>query len=111
MENERRGENTSDQKVENPQADMLIIIFVTVGNLDYLGRAETWYGDGTFSVCPSLFYQLYIIHAEAHGPIVPLIFNLLPSKSKRHTYVGCEIYETAENEEGLVLRKRRTPTL
>ena len=62
---------------------MFIIVFTTVGNLHHLGRAETWYGDGTFSVCPYLFYQLYTIHAEVHGQILPLVFNLLPSKSKR----------------------------
>ena len=66
-------EKTSDQEEENPQKDMFIIIFATVGNLHHLGRAETWYGDGTFSVCPSLFYQLYTIHAEIHGLTVPLV--------------------------------------
>ena len=76
-------ENISDQEQDNLQADMFIIVFATVGNLHHLGRAETWYGDGTFSVCPSLFYQLYTIHAEVHGQIVPLVFNLLYSKSKR----------------------------
>ena len=29
---------------------MFIIVFATVGNLHHHGRAETWYGDGTFSV-------------------------------------------------------------
>ena len=76
------GENISDQE-DNLQADTFNIGFATVGNLHHLGIAETLYGDGTFSVCPSLFYQLYTIHAEVHGQIVPLVFNLLPSKSKR----------------------------
>ena len=76
-------ENISDQEEDNLQADMFIIVFATAGNLHHLGRAATWYGDGKFSVCPSLFYQLYTIHAEVHGQIVPLVFNLLPSKSKR----------------------------
>ena len=56
-------ENISDQEEDNLQADMFIIVFATVGNLHHLGRAETWYEDGTFSVCPSLFYQIYTIHA------------------------------------------------
>ena len=75
-------ENISDQEEDNLQADMFIIVFATVGNLHHLGRAKTWYGDGTFSVCPSLFYQLYTIRALVHGQIVPLVFNLMPSKSK-----------------------------
>ena len=58
-------------------------MFPTIGNLQHLGRAETWYGGGTFSVCSSLSYQLYTIHAEVHDQIVPLVFTLLPSKSKR----------------------------
>ena len=64
------------------QSGNLVIIFATVGNLQHLGRAETWYGDGTFSVCPSLFYQLYTIHAEVYGQILLLVFALLPSKSR-----------------------------
>ena len=68
-------ENISDQDEDNLQVDMFITVFATVGNLYHLGRAETWYGDATFSVCPSLFYQLYTIHAEVHGQIVPLVFT------------------------------------
>ena len=62
---------------------MLVIIFATIGNLQDLRGAEIWSGDGTFTVCPSLFYQLYPIHAEVHGQILPLVYALLPSKSKR----------------------------
>ncbi len=30
-----------------------ILIFTTKANLDILKTNDTWYGDGTFSVCPS----------------------------------------------------------
>ena len=62
-----------------------MIIFATAANLNYLGRSDIWYGDGTFTVCPSLFYQLYTLHAEVHGQIVPLLYSLFPLKSK-HCY-------------------------
>ena len=63
--------------------DLQVIIFATMGNLQHLGRANIWYGDVTFSVCPSLFYQLYTIHAEVYGQTVPLVYSLLPSKSRK----------------------------
>ena len=59
-------ENISDQEEDNLQADMFIIVFATVHNLHHLSRAEAWCGDGTFSVCPSLFYQLYTIYVEVY---------------------------------------------
>ena len=62
---------------------MLVIMFATIGNLQHLGRAETLYGEGTFRFCPSLFHQLYTIHTEVHGQFIPLVFTLLPSKSRR----------------------------
>ena len=58
-------------------------MFATNGNLSQLNRADIWYGDGPFSFCPNIFYQLYTIHAEVHGQIVPLVYILLPSKSKQ----------------------------
>ena len=30
--------------------EMLVIIFATIGNLQHLGRADMWSGDGTFTV-------------------------------------------------------------
>ena len=60
-----------------------MIIFATAANLNYLDRSDIWYGDGLLQVCPSLFYQLYTLHAEVHGQIVPLLYSLLPSKSKQ----------------------------
>ena len=37
------------------EEDLQVIIFATMGNLKHLGRANIWYGDGTFSVCPVYF--------------------------------------------------------
>ena len=62
----------------NQDDNIKMIIFATAANLNYLGRSDIWYGDGTFTVCPFLFYQLYTLHAEVHGQIVPLLYSLLP---------------------------------
>ena len=47
----------------------------------------TWYGDGTFSVTPPFFKQLYTIHGEYLGTIFPMVFCLLPKKSSE-TYTA-----------------------
>lgn len=68
---------------ESDREPILVIIFATTGNLQHMSRANVWYGDGTFKVCPNPFYQLYTLHAEVHGQILPLVFTLLPSKSSK----------------------------
>ena len=58
------------------------LMFATEGNLRQLGRSKTWYADGTFKVCPSLFYQLFTMHAMIGGMVVPLVYVLLQNKSE-----------------------------
>ena len=62
-----------------------VFMFATESNLKVLSEAMTVYCDGTFSVCPRLFYQLFTIHCIKHGKQFPLVYFLLPSKS-RETY-------------------------
>ena len=62
-----------------------LIVFTTKSNLNLLNNKKV-YGDGTFKVVPNLWYQIYTIHAEVSGKVVPLAFSLLPSK-KAETYV------------------------
>lgn len=64
-----------------------VIILGTDSNLDKLSRSSTWYGDGTFSVTPPMFLQLYTIHGDVDGIIHPLVFCLLPRKSG-HMYMS-----------------------
>ncbi|KAB0805687.1 hypothetical protein PPYR_02657 [Photinus pyralis] len=59
-----------------------ILIFATDDNLNMLNRSDSWYGDGTFSVAPNLFFQLYTIHVEQYGTVTPAIYALLPNKTK-----------------------------
>ena len=39
-----------------------IVIFGTENALQHLSEADTFFVDGTFSVCPSIFYQIFTIH-------------------------------------------------
>lgn len=69
----------------NEGEDDRIMAFCTYDNLRYLCDAETIFCDGTFYVCPKIFYQLYTIHAMIDGQMFPLVFCLLPDK-KQVTY-------------------------
>ena len=63
-----------------------MIMFATDANIKLLCEAQTIYVDGTFQTCSSLFYQVFIIHAFKNGRQFPLVYALLPNKS-RATYV------------------------
>ena len=58
-----------------------IIMFATDQTLDLLRQSDHWFGDGTFSVSPSIFFQVYTIHAICNGKVMPCIFSLLPNKT------------------------------
>ena len=58
-------EGESDE--ENQDDNIKMIISATAVNLHYLGRSDIWYGDGTFTVCPSLSYQLYTFFFVSTG--------------------------------------------
>jgi len=57
-----------------------ILLFSSMFGLDLLRKAKTWSGDGTFSVTPLPFYQLYTIMAEIDGHSYPAAYSLLPNK-------------------------------
>ena len=64
-----------------------ILIFGTDSNIEALNTASVWLADGTFKTAPSLFYQLYVIHAlksvtdpMKDGHLLPSLFVLLPNK-------------------------------
>ena len=57
-----------------------MVIFVDPTGLQYLATADEWYGDGTFSVSPQVFYQLYTVHGEVLGQVLPNAYYLLPDK-------------------------------
>ena len=62
-----------------------IIVFGTQENLKILCEVDTVYVDGTFQTCPHLFYQIFSLHGFKNGKQFPLVYALLPDKS-RQTY-------------------------
>jgi len=40
------------------------------------------FSDGTFSIVPNLFKQLYTIHGKVYQSVVPLVYVLMPEKSQ-----------------------------
>ena len=67
--------------VEDDQGDSKIVIFSTEHNLELLAQAEKIYVDGTFQICPRVFYQFFSLHAFKNGRhAVPL--SLLSSAWK-----------------------------
>ncbi|XP_076064375.1 uncharacterized protein LOC143038704 [Oratosquilla oratoria] len=76
-----------------------ILMFATDQNLRYLSSATTWYGDGTFSIVPSLYYQLYTLHAPVFGKIMPLVYFLLPRKTQvMYTHMFTTLLRTLEDK-------------
>ena len=79
-----------------------IHIFATDDNLNLLSTAEDLYMDGTFQIAPRLFYQIFTIHAFKHGQQFPLVYCLLPGKS-RDTYNRCISILKEAQDRGLQL--------
>ena len=48
--------------------------------LNLLRDTTNWHADGTFKVVPIQFYQLYTIHCEKDGYIIPCIYALMSNK-------------------------------
>lgn len=63
-----------------------ILLFTTKTNIQYLSQAKFWIMDGTFKTVPTVFYQLYTIHApigtEDNSRILPLVYALMTNKSE-----------------------------
>jgi hypothetical protein len=61
-----------------------IIGYASNFGLNLLKKAETWSSDGTFSVCPEPFFQMYTVHAHLGRHSYPAAFLFLPGKKKLH---------------------------
>ncbi|KAK4876031.1 hypothetical protein RN001_012453 [Aquatica leii] len=59
-----------------------IIIFGRRRALDILQESGQWYADGTFTLAPPLFSQIYVILAEKFGGVHPVLYALLPNKQQ-----------------------------
>ena len=72
---------------DSGQEDPLRILILGKQELmDVLERAALWLGDGTFDVCPAVYYQLYTIHCKVGINYPPCVYFLLPDKNQT-TYV------------------------
>ena len=65
--------------------DHRILIFSTDEMINVLAQNPQWMADGTFKIAPSIFYQLYTIHAILQENLVPCVYALLPDK-REETY-------------------------
>ena len=50
-----------DSGIEDPDR---ILIFMTESGKKDLENYGHWAGDGTFKICPVIFYQLYMVHVH-----------------------------------------------
>lgn len=69
------------------------LLFSTISDIQYLSKQSCWYCDGTFYTCPSIFYQIYSIHAFDDGLSTPCLFALLADKHEKtyqHLFVILE---------------------
>ncbi|XP_071105145.1 uncharacterized protein [Haliotis cracherodii] len=57
-----------------------MLVFATDDQLRVLQSASIVYMDGTFSACPDLWNQLYILHARKRSITYPLVYALMPDR-------------------------------
>ncbi|CAN7977149.1 unnamed protein product [Ixodes persulcatus] len=58
-----------------------MLVFASSEQLRALSTSPTWYMDGTFSVCPRLFKQLYVLRCAVGESSVACVYALLAGKS------------------------------
>ena len=58
-----------------------ILIFGRSSTRDWIGYAKKLYVDGTFSLTPELFSQIFVVLAERSGFVIPVCYALLPNKT------------------------------
>ena len=50
--------------------------------LSLLRECKNWYADGTFKIAPKHLFQLYTIHTEKDGFVIPYVYALMTDKSQ-----------------------------
>lgn len=58
-----------------------ILIFRIDQTLSLLSRSPNWFMDGTFTIVPEIFFQLYVVHALINGDVISCLYCLLPNKT------------------------------
>ena len=59
-----------------------ILIFATQEGFHFLSNNSHWFMDGTFKLCPEIFYQIYTIHPLNNNHVLSCVFALLPNKNE-----------------------------
>jgi len=87
-----------------------VIVFSTRRNLEQLAKSDTWFVDGTFKVCPSIFTQLFTILGSVTQPnkgtdhsvlALPLVYALLSSKDSHHYESVFRAVQSGANKLGI----------
>ena len=61
-----------------------LLVFASKECLETLGNSNVWFMDGTTSVYPKLFSQVYVIRTIVEGTAVTCAYGLLPGKTRLH---------------------------
>ena len=69
-------------RFDNNDPNDRILIFGTDDSLGFLANADDWYMDGTFTVAPPQFNQLYTVHGLSGDHHVVGCYALLPNKKQ-----------------------------
>jgi hypothetical protein len=67
-----------DPEVKNED----VFLFGTPLTAERFAKADFKSKDGTFKICPKLFYQFFVLMALYGGVYVPCLFRLLPDKAE-----------------------------
>ena len=87
------GKNVNEEDVNYNERFLLysrqegrLLVFSAYSELSTLYNSEYVIGDGTFEMSPDSSYQLYTLHDFGRGEGLPLVWALLPNKT-RNTYI------------------------
>ncbi|XP_057336357.1 uncharacterized protein LOC130674920 isoform X2 [Microplitis mediator] len=72
-----------DIKIDTKKRSERLLIFSTDQNIRYLKQCKILFADGTFKTLPTMFYQLYTLHARIKDKALPLVFVLTTGKSAK----------------------------
>jgi hypothetical protein len=79
---EQRVTNNKEDFVLYENKEQKIFMFGTQSNLDLLNNTSVWLADGTFSIAPDIFYQLYTINIIHGGQNLPMVYILFGNKTE-----------------------------
>ena len=85
------------------EAEECGIIFSTEDHLHRLATCDTWCMDGTFSVAPWLFHQLYVIHGQIDNVFLPLAYVLLQRKTQTTYEIMLRVLEQARCDPSVII--------